>query len=350
MAKPPTTDPGAPPRGRSVWRALGRLAVGLLVMAGLAGLGAGGGWLALTRAFSAPGPLTADRTVEIPAGSGLAAIADHLAAEGVIASPLVFRLGVLASGQGRRLKAGEYRFAPGTSGRAVAAALAAGRVVVRRLTVPEGLTSAAIVDLVMAADGLVGPPGPLPPEGSLLPETYHYHRGDRRDRLLARMQTAQADLLARLWPDRAPDLPLATPADAVRLASIVEKETGRPDERPIIAGVFVNRLRRGMRLQSDPTVVYGLSAGTGVLGRALTRTDLATAHPWNTYVIAGLPPSPICNPGAEALRAVLHPAATTALYFVADGAGGHRFADTLDDHNRNVRAWRAGQAADSGSP
>ncbi|GEO81419.1 endolytic transglycosylase MltG [Pararhodospirillum oryzae] len=305
---------------------------------------AGGGLLAALRGveylFDEPGPLGESRTVEIPAGGGVTGIATTLAQAGVITHPLVFEAGVRLAGRGRDLKAGEYEFAPHSSARAVMESLVAGRVKVYRLTVPEGLTSAAIVDLIRDVPELKGDVGDIPPEGALLPETYHYQRGDTRARVIERMAQARATTLATLWAQRAPDLPFDTPEEAVILASVVERETGINDERARVAGVFVNRLRKGMPLQSDPTVIYGLSEGSGALGRSLTRADLGTAHAWNTYLIAGLPPSPICNPGREALQAVLHPAATRDLYFVADGTGGHRFAETLDEHNRNVRAYR----------
>lgn len=313
----------------------------LLALLGIAGGAAGGlAWHRLDQAFHAPGPLVEAHTVVIASGAGLDAIAARLEREGVVSSALIFRAGVHLAGRARSLKAGEYQFSPAVSPARVMERLAAGKVLVRALTVPEGLTSHAIVDLLAEAEGLTGTVEDIPPEGALLPETYHTRRGDSRVRLIARMQEARRRLLDRLWEARDAGLPLETREQALVLASIVEKETARAGERPLVAGVFINRLRQGMPLQSDPTVIYGLSDGTGRLGRALTRTDLRTAHAWNTYVIPGLPPSPICNPGADALWAVLHPAETKALFFVADGKGGHRFAETLEEHNRNVRAWR----------
>ncbi len=207
-------------------------------------------------------------------------------------------------------------------------------------TLAEGLTSHEIVALVEQAEALEGAVEAVPSEGSLLPETYHYARGDRRGDLVVRMSRARDELLRVLWPGRAPNLPVATPEHAVVLASIVEKETGVAGERPLVASVFVNRLQKGMRLQSDPTVVYGLTGGTGPLGRALTRKDLQAPSPNNTYLNRGLPPGPIANPGRAALEAVLNPAQTAFLYFVADGSGGHAFAKTLAEHNRNVAKWR----------
>lgn len=220
-----------------------------------------------------------------------------------------------------------------------------GRTVVHRVTVPEGLTSVEIVAIVAASEVLEGAVPPPPVQGALLPETYHVARGDERAAVIGRMAEAMNEALARLWPTRAPDLPLASPAEAVILASIVEKETGIAAERAKVAGVFYNRLALGMPLQSDPTVVFALTDGKMPLGRALTRDDLAIDDPYNTYKVNGLPPGPIANPGLASLEAVLKPEATDALYFVADGTGGHAFARTLDEHNRNVAKWRKLQDA-----
>lgn len=290
--------------------------------------------------FERSGPLAADTVIFIPQGSGVEAIARLLDQAGAIEDPLVFRLGVRLLRAGRELRAGEYLFAVALSNRDVIDLLRSGQTVVRRLTLAEGLTSQEIVALVERAAALEGRVDTLPPEGSLLPETYHYARGDRRGELVARMARARDELLSQLWAGRAPNLPVATPQEAVVLASIVEKETGIAGERPRVASVFVNRLNKGMRLQSDPTVVYGLTGGKGALGRALTRKDLQVPSPYNTYLIDGLPPGPIANPGRAALEAVLNPARTDFLYFVADGSGGHAFAKTLAEHNRNVAKWR----------
>jgi UPF0755 protein len=288
--------------------------------------------------FTRPGPLTAPRVVVIPSGSGLERIGNTLLANGVIQHPRIFALGAKLSGEARSLKAGEYRFTEGVSPRDVMAILKSGATVVRRLTLAEGLTVFQVVEKLMASDGLSGAVPSLPEEGSLLPETYHFSHGDDRVGLLARMADGMSGLLVELWPARAPNLPYATVREAVVMASIIERETAVDDERGIIAGVFVNRLRRGMRLQSDPTVAYGI-APSG-LGRPLTRADLAAPNPYNTYVIKGLPPAPICNPGALSIRAALNPTSTDYLYFVADGTGGHAFARTLAEHNRNVAKWR----------
>ena len=298
-------------------------------------------WVAL--AFEGLGPLAAARTVVLPKGAGLGVVAEALERDGVVTSARLFAVGVWWHGQARRLKAGEYRFAAGTSMRGAMELLLSGRTVVRRLTVPEGLTVAEVLRLVTEADGLDGAPPAALSEGVLLPETYHFSYGDERTKLVERMRRGMDEALAELWPKRSPDLPIATPQQALVLASLVEKETGKPEERRLVASVFVNRLKRGMKLQSDPTVIYGLTRGRGPLDRALTRADLDGATAWNTYRIDGLPPTPIANPGRAALEAALQPAATRYLYFVADGSGGHAFAETLEQHNRNVRDWRRQQ-------
>jgi len=317
--------------GRWIIR-LASLATSFLVVAGLAAVW---GWAAFTK----PGPLAAPAAVVVPRGAGLEAIGNRLAQAGVIAEPTLFAIVAKITGKARGLKAGEYLFPAAVSAHDALGIIERGETVVRRLTLAEGLTSVQALAVLAAAEGLVGDTGAAPPEGSLLPETYHYSWGDERPALLRRMQHSMDAAIARLWAERAPGLPLDTPEQAVILASIVERETGVDAERGLVAGVFVNRLKRGMRLQSDPTVAYGIAGGAG-LDRALTRADLQADTPYNTYTIAGLPPGPICNPGLASLRAVLNPAATDYLYFVADGTGGHAFAKTLDEHNRNVRAWR----------
>jgi len=290
--------------------------------------------------FEQPGPLEADTIVLVPRGAGVEQISRRLGAEGVIDDPFIFRIGVWLSGATRELQAGEYLFLIGTSMRGVMEVLRAGKPFIRRLTLPEGLTSAEAAVLINTAEALDGDVTELPAEGSLLPETYHYIRGDSRPELVRRMQRSLEETLDELWPKRAEGLPLADKREAMILASIVEKETGIPEERPRVASVFVNRLRAGMRLQSDPTVAYGITDGSGPLGRALTRQDLQTPSPYNTYLNDGLPPGPISNPGRAAIEAVLNPADTKYLYFVASGNGGHAFAKTLDEHNRNVEQWR----------
>lgn len=290
------------------------------------------------RRFTAPGPLAEPATILIPKGAGLDAIARRLVDAGVIPDRYSFMIGVkLAKAV---LKAGEYTFPAHVSPQDAARLMAEGRTVVHKLTIAEGLTTRQVLALVAEADFLAGPLSRKPAEGALLPETWHLSRDDERDEVIGRMEKSMRQLLDQLWAARAEGLPLKSKEEALVLASIVERETGVKAERPQVAAVFVNRLRLGMRLQSDPTVIYGLSDGLGVLDRPLSRADLDTAHRWNTYVIDGLPPTPIANPGRASLEAVLHPAKSDALYFVADGTGGHAFAKSLDEHNRNVANWR----------
>ncbi len=317
-------------------RLIGGAVVGLALLALLATAAA----LYGLEQFRRPGPLVEDATVVVPRGANLKKIARLLEDAGVIEDRRPFKWGVRLLGSAQNLKAGEYAFPAGVSMRGAFEILDRGETVARWLTVAEGLTSAEIVALVVSAEGLAGEPGPVPPEGSLLPETYHFSLDDDRAALVARMGEAMETALSELWPKRAEGLPVKTPEEAVILASIVEKETGVPEERPLVASVFINRLKRRMRLQSDPTVVYGMTLGKAPLGRALILRDLDRRSPYNTYLNAGLPPGPIANPGRAALEAVLNPAETRYLYFVADGSGGHAFAKTLVEHNKNVAKWR----------
>ncbi|TVR98479.1 MAG: endolytic transglycosylase MltG [Rhodospirillales bacterium] len=318
----------------------------LLGAAGSAAVLGGAYWL--NQAYRQPGPLEAEATVVIERGAGGAEIAGQLADAGVIGNPYVFLLGTRFAGLGGALQAGEYRFPPGISAQAAAEMLATGATRVHRITLPEGLTSKQVVGLLQDIETLVGEVDGVPPEGSLLPETYHFARGDRREHIVARMTQAMERTLAELWPARAADLPFDTAEEALILASIVEKEAALPEERPRIAAVFINRLRIGMPLQADPTVAYAVSDGEGSLARPLTRADLRAPSPYNTYAVTGLPPGPIANPGRDSIRAVLNPAVTDELYFVADGTGGHAFARTLAEHNRNVAKWRAHQRRNTG--
>ncbi len=317
-----------------------RIIAGALVMVSAT---AGVGFWGVLRVM-APGPLDHPETVVIPRGSGLEAIAITLGDAGVVESPLLFAVAAKLGGAVRDLKAdlkaGEYQFPAGISIDGVVDQMRQGRTVVRRFTVPEGLTTAQVVALLDKEPALTGEVAPLPRNGALLPETYHYAYGDSRAALLARMQSAMTQALAEAWKGRDANLPFETPQQALTLASIVEKETGIAAERAKVAGVFVNRLEAGMKLQSDPTVIFALTDGTADLGRALTRNDWKFESPYNTYQIAGLPPGPIANPGKASLLAVLKPEKHDFLYFVADGSGGHVFAKTLPDHNRNVAKWR----------
>jgi UPF0755 protein len=290
--------------------------------------------------FRAPGPLVETRTVVIPKGASLGGIAAQLADEGILNDPFLFRLGVRLNGAGRKLRAGEYTFAPRVSAAKVMRLLAAGETVLRAFTVIEGTTTAEVVTRLIQANDLEGDLGPAPKEGDLLPDTYFYAYGDCPCELIERMRRAMRETLDELWASRADGLPLETPYEALILASIVEKESALEEERPRIAAVFQNRLRRGMRLESDPTVAYGIVREDGGLVGPLRSSDLARTTPFNTYRIRALPPTPIANPGRASIVAVLHPAATDALYFVADGSGGHAFARSLKAHHRNVRRWR----------
>lgn len=311
-----------------------------VLLAVVAGVVLLGGWLYLSNQFDRPGGLAEEHTLVLEHGSSAWAIAQTLEEAGVIDDRYVFALGVWFENRAQELRAGEYAFEPAISPRGAMEKLVAGDIVVHRVTVPEGLSSAQIVALINEAAALDGTIEETPSEGTLLPETYHYHWGDTRESLLTRMRAAMDEALSRLWPNRMDGLPFEEPGEAVILASIVEKETAVPAERPLVAGVFVNRLRKDMPLQSDPTVIYALTQGRVTMNQPLTRADLRTESPYNTYRQAGLPPGPIANPGRASLAAVLQPAKTDALYFVADGSGGHVFAETLDEHNRNVARWR----------
>ena len=297
-------------------------------------------WRDLVDYMGDPGPTEGEVAVLIPPGEGMAQIAGRLRDAGVIERPWMFRLGARLLGQDRSLKAGEYAFPAAVSPRGVLAMLHRGDTVVRRVTVTEGATVAEVFAMLAEAPGLTGDLPEPPPEGSLLPETYFYALGETREAVVERMRRAMERAVEELWTRRPEGLPLASPGELVTLASIVEKETAVAAERSQVAAVFLNRLRRGMRLQSDPTVIYHLTGGDGRLGRPLRRSDLAENGPYNTYQVDGLPPGPIANPGRDALAAVIDPADVDYLYFVADGTGGHVFARTLDEHNRNVARWR----------
>jgi UPF0755 protein len=299
----------------------------------------GAGWFAWHR-YTAPGPLAQPVNVVIPRGAHVEQIAALLTERGVLDSPLYFRVGALFDRQGALLKAGEFAFAAHISPQDAAAVIASGKTVVRRVTLAEGITVTQALGVLRGAEGMEGDIATEPAEGALLPDTYFYSWGDSRDRVLARQRRAMTELLNELWQKRAANLPLKTPQEALVLASIVEKETGVAEERPKVAAVFINRLKRGMRLQADPTTIYGITQGKAPLDRPLSRADLEAHTAWNTYVIDGLPPTPIALAGRAAIAAVLNPPASDDLYFVADGSGRHVFASTLAEHNRNVARLR----------
>jgi peptidoglycan lytic transglycosylase G len=320
-------------------------------LAGLAALlvvAAVAGGLYVHDLYTRAGDLAEATTVVVPKGESVRQIGHRLADAGVIRSPWLFSLSARLNDVDTKVRAGEYLFPAAVSIEGTIELLRAGQVVQRALTIPEGRTSGEIALIVAAADGLEGALASVPDEGTVLPETYHYVYGDSRPEMIERMQKAMEETVNQMWETRADGLPFATPEEAVILASIVEKETGVVAERPRVAAVFINRLRRGIPLQADPTVVYAINGTAGPLGRSLTRDDLKTPSPFNTYVNTGLPPQPIANPGRDAIAAVLKPLETDELFFVADGSGGHRFAATLAEHNRNVARWRAYLKRDAG--
>ena len=345
----PTVAP--PPPERPERRRGGLLATisGFLTLGVVLALGALIGLTLINRQASEPGPLAADKVVVIPSRSGTSEIASILAREGVIEHPSLFEMSARFGGKGP-LKHGEYMFKAHASVRDTIETLTNGRQVQHAITFPEGLTSEQIVARLNDNDVLSGEIAETPPEGSLLPDTYKFERGATRQQILNLMRTKQREVLTQIWQRRNADVPVKTPAEMVTLASIVEKETGRADERPRVAGVFVNRLQKRMKLQSDPTIVYGLVGGRGTLGRGILRSEIERPTPYNTYVIEGLPPGPIANPGRAALEAVANPSRTKDLYFVADGTGGHAFADTLEGHQRNVTRWRQVERARQQAP
>lgn len=373
-----------------MWRHLASNAVTLLIV-GLFLLG--GVILWGQREYDRAGPLAEPICLQVKRGSSFGLVSRELEDRGAVRSGVILRLGADYEDKKNDLKFGSYLLEPGTSMRAIVNQVTAGgastcgtevvyrvgvnrvRVQVReldpasnsfvevaafdagesdpvydekaaeadtrfRIAVAEGVTSWQIVEALKAVDVLEGDPGDVPPEGALAPESYEVRRGDDRAALLAQMADVQEARVSRVWAGRDTSVPLESPEELLTLASIIEKETGVAEERGQVASVFVNRLNQGMKLQTDPTVIYGVTKGQGVLGRGLRRSELRARTPWNTYVIEGLPPTPIANPGLKSLEAAANPPTTPYIFFVADGTGGHAFAETLDEHNRNVARWR----------
>ena len=291
------------------------------------------GWIA------ASGPLLNVTNVVVPKGASLKTVAEELSRAGVIDKPWLFRIMARINGLAKHLKAGEYQFMPGISLQAAMDKIARGEVFFRRITIPEGLTSGQIMYLIANYPDLKGEIDLDVKEGELLPETYSFELGASRNSIILQARAAMQKALEEVWASRDSSLPLKDVNELLTLASIIEKETGVPEERPLVASVFLNRLKKGMRLQTDPTVIYAITEGETSFGRSLKRADLKIDSPYNTYLNYGLPPGPICNPGREALMAAARPQQSDYLYFVADGKGGHRFARSLNEHNRNVKAW-----------
>ncbi len=315
-------------------------------------LGAGIGVYFGRQAFIEPGPSATGDTFLVKPKMGVADIADQLERRDLISDARIFRLGVRAYGNETALKAGEYEIKPQASMRDIMELLKSGKSVLYSLTIPEGLTVEQAWQRIAEQDALTGDmPATMPPEGSLATDTLRFTRGATRQQMVDKLLADQKELVEDVWQRRSPDLPLANIDEFVTLASIVEKETGRGDERSRVAAVFLNRLAKGMRLQSDPTIIYGLFGGKGKpTDRPIYQSDIDKQTPYNTYLINGLPPTPIANPGRAALEAVANPSKTKDLYFVADGTGGHVFASTLEEHNENVaryRKWQKQQAAEA---
>jgi UPF0755 protein len=326
-------------RARNPFVVVGNAIITLILVAMIA---VGGTYIYGKQKIEAPGPLQEDKVVNIPSRAGVTDIADILQREGVIDNNRWAFIGSVFALKARSdLKPGEYQFQKKSSLRDVIGTMVEGKVVQHSITIPEGLTSEQIVARLSDNDIFSSSVREVPREGTLLPETYKFPRGTPRDQVIARMQQAQKRVLAEIWERRNPDIPVKTPEQLVTLASIVEKETGRADERSRVAAVFVNRLRQKIKLQSDPTIIYGLVGGKGTLGRPIKRSEIQQPSPYNTYVVDGLPPGPIANPGRASLEAAANPARTRDLFFVADGTGGHAFSDSYDVHQKNVAKLRA---------
>jgi UPF0755 protein len=333
LPEPPKRSAGA----RHPMVVAGNAVFTILVLLALVG---GGAVFYGRQQLDARGPLAADKIVNIPR-AGVRDVADTLEREGVIDKPYLFIAMALLQKAKGELRAGEYQFSREASLQEVLGTMIEGKVVQHNITIPEGLTSEQIVQRLLEMNVLAGNIREIPREGSLMPETYRVTRGTTREQVIQRMQQAQRRVLQETWERRASDLPLRSPEELLVLASIVEKETGKPEERARVAAVFVNRLKQRMKLQSDPTIIYGLVGGRATLGRPITRSEITQPTPYNTYTIEGLPPGPIANPGRASIEATASPARTREIFFVADGTGGHAFSENLEQHNRNVAKLRA---------
>ena len=339
----PEKVPAKPKRSRNAKSQIVIFLNFLMSLAVMLCLAAIGIFYYMITSFEEPGPLKTNTNFIVRSGAGLNEIANSLVRVGVIENSRVFRY--MANSymkEGETLKAGEYEIKAGSSMKQVVELFESGKSILYSVTMPEGLTVVQMFARLAADETLEGPlPTELPPEGSLRPDTYRFTRGTSRAEIVSQMQASQEKLVREIWSRRDADLPIKTIEEFVTLASIVEKETGKDDERAHVASVFLNRLNKKMRLQSDPTILYGLFGGAGrPAGRPIYQSDIKKETPYNTYVINGLPPGPIANPGRAALEAVANPWKTEDLYFVADGTGGHVFAKTLEEHNANVRRWR----------
>lgn len=344
----PEQMPPPPRRSRSARHPFVIAGNAIITLIFLCLIGGGALYVYGRQSIEAPGPLAEDRIVNIASG-GISDIAEVLQRQGVINPNKAFLTGgqwqfmgaVLMMGARSELKSGEYQFTKQASLREVINTMVEGKVVQHNLTIPEGLTSEQIVARLLENDVLSGTIREIPREGTLLPETYRFTRGTTREQMIQRLQQAQRQALQQVWERRNPEIQIRNPEQLVVMASIVEKETGKPDERSRVAAVFNNRLQKKMRLQSDPTIIYGLVGGKGTLGRPIMRREIDQPTPYNTYVIDGLPPGPIANPGRASLEAAANPARVRDLFFVADGTGGHAFTETYDQHQKNVVKLRA---------
>lgn len=285
------------------------------------------------------GPLPQDRSFIVPSGASLNSVAGKLEKEGAIKSASRFTLRARLFGGGAPIKAGEFLLPKGASQSRILSIIQSDDVIHRYVTIPEGMPSIMVYERLMAQKYLTGDIA-VPAEGSILPASYDFERGETREAVLRRMQAAMRRTVSELWAKRAPDIAVKTPEQAVILASIVEKETAKPSERRLVAGLYSNRLKRGMLLQADPTIIYPITKGKP-LGRRIRQSEIMAVNDYNTYTMVGLPKGPITNPGRASIAAVLNPAKTDVLYMVADGTGGHVFSDTLEQHNRNVEKWFA---------